>query len=622
MWYRRLTYLGLLLASVPVAQARAQEPTLIATMTSRNGIWDAAASADGRRLYFQRADSVFLYEFATRRSTPVTTGNIWRLVVSGQGDQLAFARRESNEAPFHIWTLPLNPSTGLPTGPARRASVTEGDYPAFSPDGRSIAFAAGKRIVVIPALGGTERLVFQVSETETLWAVQWSSDGRWIYFRSRSYTEFEYRFQRVAAEGGAPQMLAERVVVGWPGVSSRGPVLAFSTAPGAWRIEVADLNGRHLGDIAWLSDNRRWLGSTSILQWKTTQTNALKAISLTDGTIRELLPAEYDIRDVAWAPDGRRYAAVSQVSDSLRVLVMDADARIRHTVRVGKGTARDLSWSPDGSRLVLLAGDSLRILTIDATSGALRPLQASGLVDRPRWTADSRHVLYVSGTPARSGGVRAVRRVSLDGTDVLVREVARGRDNLGGATDDWSYQYGDSWNLWFASDSTAIVKQGDTTRFVRLTTGSSTPVLDIDPAPPSVSPRGDLIALRPLSSRDNRTFQILRPTGQAVATLKSQAGRAGPFILRRILFTPDSRSIIYSAGASPPAGRCCLILQASVDGSSTRTLVDLTDQDYNQAPYMALSPDGRTLLFTSGGPYVSRFYSTDISGMVGSGARP
>jgi Tol biopolymer transport system component len=108
--------------------------------------------------------------------------------VSPRGDRVAFA--SDREGSQEIWISGLDGSnlhrvTEMKTGTP---------FPAWSPDGESIAFLSTKGgvgircIFVVKASGGEPRQL--TLESEVVGPPQWSGDGRWIYFmtdRSGSY---------------------------------------------------------------------------------------------------------------------------------------------------------------------------------------------------------------------------------------------------------------------------------------------------------------------------------------------------------------------------------------------------------------------------------------------------
>ncbi len=98
------------------------------------------------------------------------------------------------------------------TNPVRlvKAVGTEA-YPKFSPDGKWIAFSSyfngNPNVYLIPSAGGTVRqLTF---EPEGAAMLEWSNDGKGIYFLSRaaSFSPFFARIFKVSIEGGLPEVL-------------------------------------------------------------------------------------------------------------------------------------------------------------------------------------------------------------------------------------------------------------------------------------------------------------------------------------------------------------------------------------------------------------------------------
>jgi dipeptidyl aminopeptidase/acylaminoacyl peptidase len=132
-----------------------------------------------------------------------------------------------------VWTLPIDPEAGRQTGPARRISVRSGRMPAFSPDGRWIAFSAlpatdtaGVRIVVVPVTGGAERVVLRAQGYVR--NLEWSRDGRWIYFQHGTGAAGGRRrtVSRVPSEGGGEQVL--QAAIDFHGLSPDGRFIAYT----------------------------------------------------------------------------------------------------------------------------------------------------------------------------------------------------------------------------------------------------------------------------------------------------------------------------------------------------------------------------------------------------------
>jgi hypothetical protein len=101
-------------------------------------------------------DSTFAYDIATKRRTLLGT-NMLPAAVSPQGDRLAFSRSSEDGTGNFVWTMPIDPQTGIGTGQAQRVSLRPGRRAWFSPDGQTLALDAGPRpdgtwdVALVPA---------------------------------------------------------------------------------------------------------------------------------------------------------------------------------------------------------------------------------------------------------------------------------------------------------------------------------------------------------------------------------------------------------------------------------------------------------------------------------------
>jgi hypothetical protein len=104
--------------------------------------------------------------------------------------------------------LPMDPSTGRPTGVPRQLSLdrvrgTPGFQ--FSPDGSRVSYIeeASNRIKTVPVQGGAATVVYEgQSGTGN---VTWSADGRHIYFTEAEPAAGEFVLRRAPAGGGSSE---------------------------------------------------------------------------------------------------------------------------------------------------------------------------------------------------------------------------------------------------------------------------------------------------------------------------------------------------------------------------------------------------------------------------------
>jgi dipeptidyl aminopeptidase/acylaminoacyl peptidase len=176
-------------------------------------------------------DTTFAYDIATKRRTLLGT-NMLPTDVSPMGDRLAFTRTLEDGTGRVVWTMPIDPRTGLATGPAQRVSLRSDDvWPRFSPDGRTIAFVSFdgtlRNLIVVPAAGGSERAVATYPSSIS-WA--WSTDGTYLYV-SRNNNDSETRVERVPVAGGRSEPLVPRTDGEFLGLSPDARVALFHNWP-------------------------------------------------------------------------------------------------------------------------------------------------------------------------------------------------------------------------------------------------------------------------------------------------------------------------------------------------------------------------------------------------------
>src|SRR5499426_3586347 len=345
-----------------------------------NPVW----SPDGRIIAFYRSspdgDGIFLVPAlggAERKLTGVWAnrfgfGSHTWIHWSPDGKWLVVSDKTSAEEPFSLFVL--SPETGEKrrvTSPP--ASVVGDCSPAFSPDGKRLAFvrvisALVGEIYLVSVNGGEpKRLTFDGAGVSNL---AWTPDGREIVFASR--LGGKNRLYRIPVEGGGAEWLAAT------GSEAQYPAFSRDGSRLAWRQNTSD------EDIFRLA-------------LKSGSENVPPVASLIVSTALEASPR--------YSPDGKRIAFVSNRSGSDEIWVCGSDGEnpIRLTSFRGP-LAGSPSWSPDGKQIVFdcRPEGNADIYVVSAEGGQPQRLTADPAEDIvPSWSRDGRWIYFTSNRSGR-----------------------------------------------------------------------------------------------------------------------------------------------------------------------------------------------------------------------------
>ena len=325
---------------------------------------------DGGRIFAVTADGWRLWQVATARPPIVDSalpmvGTWTSFAVAPEGHHIVYVGcRPWPTGTSHSYDLFDVTGDGTTASQLTDNSVVE-FYPAWSPDGRRIAFLSdagwseletptGPRsmgLYTMAADGSDVRPVLGDDFAVLHQPPQWSPDGRHLAVVRYVYKEvrhgFAVNFEEigrelyvVGADGATRWRLASNVVSG-PSWSPDGQRLAFAQA---------EAGGVALHTVGMAETNS--LRITDIPQWRAPRRSGVPAGED---------PTEAWIDTVAWAPDGTGILVRSN-SDHPAFVVSLATGR---TTRIGYADPRspdglleglrEVAWSPDGTRIALLA---------------------------------------------------------------------------------------------------------------------------------------------------------------------------------------------------------------------------------------------------------------------------
>lgn len=357
---------------------------------------------------------------------------------SPDGSRIAFSSDRSGN--YDIWTITL-------AGGALRQLTNNpaNDFgPTWSPNGAEIAFASdrqqGAGIWAIPsgASNGAGEHLLQAHDG-ALAAPAWSPDGKSVAFNAIAGAHSDlvaggreiggdnedvFPFRPQWLPGGdilytADGKIKERPAAGGPArvIEFSGEV-AFTRQPYTMRHRAFDLPGAQpvLGMLhPALSPDGREVAFTALGDlW----------LMPVGGTPRRLTDDPFIELDAAWSPDGRWLAFSSDRDGVMRVYLRNMETGAERVATGRDGPATNVAWSPDGNRIAYLAGQGISVSDVSRIVGTDVPRDASvppvtatkrGGYEpgAPTWSPDGRYIvvgaLRPNSTRFREGSNQVLR---------------------------------------------------------------------------------------------------------------------------------------------------------------------------------------------------------------------
>ena len=295
---------------------------------------------------------------------------------SPDGNQVTFSWNGEKEDNRDIYVKLIGPGA-----PLRLTTDPAADYtPAWSPDGRSIAFVREEpndreAIMLIPALGGAERKLADALMRIAARPLCWALDSQHLIVSGRDRPQDPNGlFVLTVATGEKRQLtMPPSATIGGdaqPAISPDGKNLAFVRGPSGASLDIFTLS---------LSADLRAVGEPR---------------QITFDRRRSMWPA--------WSPDGRDIIYTSEVQGRMGIwrLAANGSGRPEPLAGVGEGST-SLAVSPSAHRLVyahhVQDQNVWRIEVAGGKAGPATRLIASTLRDfEPRYAPDGSKLLYAS----------------------------------------------------------------------------------------------------------------------------------------------------------------------------------------------------------------------------------
>src|SRR5215469_14273935 len=333
-----------------------------------------------------------------RKIAEVRLAGVWApyLAWSPDGNSLVISNKDSPKEPAALFVVAID--TGekrrLSSPPPAVSAMSGDSNPAFSPDGRTLAFVRMSdlrtELYLLPVSGALQPLG-EARQIPLLkgWAPAWTEDGHEIVYLEPGQGLWRIGVSGPDSRSAEPARLPFGDDAWYPAISRRGHRLAYSNtsfhSSSIWRMAAPSdpsiRDGTRVGSF-----NRSLISSTQ----------------------RDGAPQ--------FSPDGKRIAFVSNRSGHLEIWVCNSDGSSPvQLTSLGATTPR---WSPDGRRIAFDsdAAGEFDIWVIDADGGKPVRMTTHPANDGdPSWSHDGRWIYFDS---ARTGP-QQVWKMPADGGEAI-----------------------------------------------------------------------------------------------------------------------------------------------------------------------------------------------------------
>jgi Tol biopolymer transport system component len=346
------------------------------------------------------------------------------LAYSPDGRFLAVPDKSSSGEPFSI--VLISTETGEKLNLSSPPAGAVGDNtPAFSPDGRQLAFSRmsvqGVEDIYLMAAEGGEprRLTF---DNRYITDLAWTADGREIVFIS--HRAGDVGLWRVSASGGMP----ERVVtaVGYNitrlSISRQGDRLAYTqyfTDTNIWRVELAGTKRKVSAPTMLISSSKsdsgpRYAPDGKRITFRSDRSGSFEIWACEADGSNPVQLTNFSgplLGSPCWSPDGRQIAFDARLEGNPDIFVISAEGgRPR---RLTEAPAEEIapSWSRDGRWIYFGSNrsDSTQIWKMPADGGEARQVTNGGGYVAYE-SMDGKFLYYTKGR-----NVAGIWRVPVDG---------------------------------------------------------------------------------------------------------------------------------------------------------------------------------------------------------------
>lgn len=297
------------------------------------------------------------------------------VVLGVEGCGLDIARER-----FALPIFRISEETQLTSGPG------DNFYPAWSPDGRRIAFVSIRSgnwdVWVMDNDGSAQQALTTDSGLDA--APAWSPGGGTIAYASRMLDHQNVtQLLLMDLSGALPKPASmdpntKQLLSAW---SPDGRELAFiaepMNEPAHWELQVIDIQTARtrtlvkdrvgFSSLSWHPDG----GAIAFVRTASRQTREIWTITPGGADLQPILADQTNNGDPDWSPDGRMLAFSSDRSGHSEIWLLDFTTRRLQQVTTHRALARYPRWGPDGKAIAFTSNrsgrDQIWIMSIESS---------------------------------------------------------------------------------------------------------------------------------------------------------------------------------------------------------------------------------------------------------------
>ena len=245
--------------------------------------------------------------------------------------------------------------------------------------GRDLLFVAGNQLYSL--VNGVATPLFTAGSGSAVVAPAWSPDGRQIAFAVEDY-DYDGNLLDAATyimDADGSNAAVRAYGFSHPSWSPDGRRLAVAGFDGVYTLSVAQDGtaptrvAENASDPAWSPDGMK----IAFFKWGDL---SLKVMNADGSGVTTIVPADGSVYHPTWSPDGARLAFTKCVY-SCNVFTVSASGT--DLLQLTTVNAWQAAWSPDGSRIAIVTSDGIGWMP--ATGGYSEPIRMSLVGSSPAW---------------------------------------------------------------------------------------------------------------------------------------------------------------------------------------------------------------------------------------------